>query len=194
MTSIRVVQALVMNRFRWLALAATAVLAAVAFSTTPARADIIYTFGPNGGDFVTGTMIVSSRVLASGVITPSDIRLLNIEMGPRVGIGDRYGSSPLPSLRIPVSRTTGGFTGPVGTSIFEQGPFGAGLVNTDLNYGVIGGESWTGDFISGSFSGVGSWSVTLINVPEPSPMILAVIGLACACAFRGVSRRRGESG
>jgi hypothetical protein len=67
-------------------------------------------------------------------------------------------------------------------------------VNTDLKYQVIGGESWVGDFLATRPSGVGNWSVTLIDVPEPSPMILSVIGLACACGFRAVSRRRGEFG
>jgi hypothetical protein len=73
-------------------------------------------------------------------------------------------------------------------------------VNIDLNYQVIGGEAWDGDFSNGPPfrpSGVGEWTVTLINVPEPSPMILAVIGLACACGFRAVVRRAfcpGETG
>ena len=192
----RAVQGISTKRFRWLALAATGMLGAIAFSTTPARADIIYRFGSNGGDFAVGSLRVRSSVLVSGVITPSDIISFNFQMGPGVGIGDRFGSVPYSSLSIPVSRTDGGFTGPVGTSISEIGPIGAGQVNTDLNYQVIGGESWVGDFIGTPTrpSGVGNWSVTLIDVPESSPMILSVIGLACACGFRAVWRGSGESG
>jgi hypothetical protein len=98
-----------MIRFRRLAPAVTAVFGAIAFSTTPACADIIYTFQSYDGQFLaSGSLIVRSQVLLSGVITPSDIKSFNISMGPFVGIGDMFGTVPSPSLRIPISRTDGG--------------------------------------------------------------------------------------
>jgi len=195
MSRIRAVQALSMKRFRWLALAATAVLGAIAFPTGPASADIIYTWHEDDGQSASGTLLVDSAVQLLGYIPAPFVKAFDFRM-PGGDMGMSFGQFPPPDLFIPVSHTDGGFTGQIGTNIHQAGDLGAAMVNTDLNYQAIGGESWFGNFITNPHpvSGVGHWTVAQVPVPEPSPMILVVIGLACACGFRAVSRRRGEFG
>jgi hypothetical protein len=129
-----------------------------------------------------------------GLITPLNIKAF-IFLMPGGGMGTAFGQFPPPDLLIPVSHSDGGFTGPVGTNIHQSGDLGTSMVTTDLNYQVIGGQSWFGNFITNPnpVRGAGHWTVAQIPVPEPSPMILAVIGLASACGFRAVWRRRDES-